>query len=126
MATSTQNLTHSDFSLGYQVELAQEDTESEGENDDSEHDDASFKEWTKPSGSDNDADEESDNFPDSTVNKTVGETCGKQEGLVPYVVSDSDEVATQETAPKPGLQPPPRNLQRRASSQPAPTKISKS
>ncbi len=126
MATSTQNLTHSDFSLGYQVELAQENTESEGENDDSEHDATTFKEWTKPGDSDNDADEESDNFPDSTVNETVAETHGKQEGLVPYVVSDSDKVATQETAPKQGLQPPCQNLQRCASSQPAPTKISKS
>ncbi len=114
---------HCDFSLGYQVELGHQETESEGEDDDSEHDNISFKEWTKPGDSDNDADEESDNFPDSTVNETVGITCGKQEGLVPYVASDSEEATTQETAAKPDQNSPPRNLQHHASSQPAPTTI---
>ncbi len=98
MATSTQNLTHSDFSLGFQVEVTSVQQESEGEDNVSDQNNTSFKEWTKHGNSDNDADEESVDCPDSTVNETVAEVNVNKEGLVPYVASDSEEATSQEAA----------------------------
>ncbi len=107
MGTSTQNLTHSDFSLGYQVELGVADHVSEGEDDDSAHDSVTFQEWTQHGDSNNDTDNDSDNSPDSTVKETVPVTRAPKEGLVPYVGSDSEDATTQVTDGEPSAAKPP-------------------
>ncbi len=95
---STQNLTHSDFSLGFQVELTAVQDESEGEEDDSDQNNVTFKEWTQHGDSDNDADEESVDCLESTMTDTVAEVNVNKEGLVPYVASDSEDTVSQEAA----------------------------
>ena len=107
VATSTQNLMHSNFSLGYQVELGGEAENSNRNNDDSDESSVTFTEWLQPGDSENDHDDMSDNFPDSTVCDQRPDKTLKKKGLVPYVGSDSEDFTSQETAAKQKVDTPP-------------------
>ncbi len=91
---------HSDFTLGYQVELDAEADKTEGEDDDSDDPSVTFMEWMKPGDSDDDENKETVKLPDSTVSDTVPAKRLKAEGLVPYVVSDTDDPSSQESSLK--------------------------
>ncbi len=93
-----QNLMHSDFSLGYQIELGAKEEHTEGEDDESDNPSVTFTKWTQPGDSDGDEDDKTETQPDSTVLESVPAKTVKAPGLVPYIASDSEDHTSQESA----------------------------